>query len=48
MKIGEGEIMGWIAAHGQALLAPDVRQDPRYISTVSSTRTLSEVALPIK
>jgi signal transduction histidine kinase len=48
LKIGEEGIMGWVAAHGQTLIAPDTRQDPRYISTVSSTRTLSELALPIR
>ena len=40
--------MGWVAAHGKILLVPDVSQDPRYISTISSTRTHSEVALPIR
>lgn len=48
LKIGEEGIMGWVAARGKILLAPDTTQDPRYISTISSTRTLSEVALPIK
>jgi signal transduction histidine kinase len=40
--------MGWVAAQGRMLLVPDVSLDPRYISTISSTRTRSEVALPIQ
>lgn len=47
LKIGEEGIMGWVAATGKPALIPDVSREPRYIATVASTRTHSELALPI-
>jgi len=42
--LGEG-IAGWVVQHGEPLLVPDVRLDPRYIDTVSDTR--SELCVPL-
>lgn len=44
-KIGEG-IVGWVAEHGQPVLANDVTLDPRYLS-YQYHNTNSELALPI-
>ncbi len=43
---GEG-IIGWVAKHGEYILANDVSQDPRYKS-IENHNTRSELALPIK
>lgn len=45
-NIGEG-IIGWVAKHGEYILANDVSQDPRYRS-IENHNTRSELALPIK
>ncbi|MDI6803339.1 MAG: GAF domain-containing protein [Bacteroidota bacterium] len=45
-NIGEG-IIGWVAKHGEYILANDVAQDPRYKS-IENHNTRSELALPIK
>ena len=45
--VGVG-IIGAVAATGEMLVAPDVRRDPRYVSSPEVQRTLSEVALPLK
>jgi len=37
---------GWVAEHGQPLLAGDVRKEPRYLESLSSTRC--ELDVPIK
>jgi nitrate/nitrite-specific signal transduction histidine kinase len=47
MKIGEEGITGWVAATGEPLLVPDVRQDPRYIA-LTRGEFLSELAVPIE
>ena len=47
LKVGEEGITGWVAASGEALLIPDVRQDPRYVWMRGSS-TRSELAVPIK
>ncbi len=47
MTMAEEGITGWVAAHGEMQLVPDVMLDPRYVA-VSSTRTRSELAIPIK
>lgn len=39
-------ITGWVARHGEPLLVPDVRQDPRYVAVDPSTR--SELCVPLK
>lgn len=44
-KIGQG-IVGWVAEHGQPVLANDVSLDPRYFS-LQYHNTNSELALPI-
>lgn len=44
--IGDG-IIGWVAKHGEYILANDVSQDPRYKS-IENHNTRSELALPIK
>lgn len=45
-NIGEG-IIGWVAEHGEYVLANDVSQHPRYKS-IENHNTRSELALPIK
>jgi sigma-B regulation protein RsbU (phosphoserine phosphatase) len=44
LKIGKG-MVGYVASTGQMHYAPDVRQDPYYVSCEEST--LSEVAIPL-
>ncbi|MDY6875832.1 MAG: GAF domain-containing protein [Chloroflexota bacterium] len=44
LRLGEG-ITGWVAQHGESLLVPDVRLDPRYIELVSDIR--SELCVPL-
>ena len=44
LPIGEG-IVGWAAENRRPLLAPDVRNDPRYVESLSGTR--SELAVPV-
>ena len=44
LQLEEG-ITGWVAQHGQPILAPDVRKDPRYVEEVPSTR--SELCVPL-
>ena len=44
IPMGEG-ITGWVAQHGEPVLVPDVRLDPRYIELDSDTR--SELCLPL-
>jgi signal transduction histidine kinase len=46
LKVGEQGISGWVAAHGEPLLVPDVRQDPRYV-WMQRSRTLSELTVPV-
>ncbi len=45
LKIGCEGMVGYVAANGQMRYAPDVREDPYYISCEEST--LSEVAIPL-
>ncbi len=47
LKLGQG-ITGWVAQHGEALLAPDVLLEPRYHAELSKMETRSEVAVPIE
>jgi len=44
LRVGEG-ITGWVAQHGEPLLVPDVRADPRYVAGWSDT--LSELCVPL-
>ena len=43
---GKG-IMAWVARTGEPLLAPDVSQEPRYLSLRDSLQTQSELAVPL-
>ncbi|MBK5277087.1 MAG: sensor domain-containing diguanylate cyclase [Desulfuromonadales bacterium] len=50
LKQGEG-IAGWVAQHGQPLLIPDVRLDPRFAAHFDedlSFKTRSIIAVPMK
>jgi len=44
LKVGEG-VTGWVAQHGEPLLVPDVRNDPRYVMVKEHIR--SELAVPM-
>jgi len=45
IKIGQEGITGWVAAHREPLIVPDVTQDERYIEGVIGGR--SELAVPM-
>jgi signal transduction histidine kinase/CheY-like chemotaxis protein len=48
LKIGQQGISGWVAAHGEPLNVPDVRNDSRYsFASTEELRTRSELAVPI-
>lgn len=47
IALGEG-ISGWVGQHGQAVIANDVTQDPRYIAREMMPRTMAELAVPIR
>ena len=44
IKIGQG-VIGWVARHGEPLLVPDVKKEPRYIQASSFVK--SELAVPL-
>jgi signal transduction histidine kinase/DNA-binding response OmpR family regulator len=44
LSLGEG-ITGWVAQHGEPVLASDVREDPRYYTASPETR--SELCVPL-
>ncbi|MDI7277700.1 MAG: SpoIIE family protein phosphatase, partial [Anaerolineae bacterium] len=44
---GKG-IIGWVAANGEALLANDVQQEPRYVADDTLPATRAELAVPLK
>ena len=46
IEFGRG-IIGWVAEHGQYLLANDVRKEPRFFAA-HMTATLSELAVPVR
>ncbi|MFN8455281.1 MAG: response regulator [Anaerolineae bacterium] len=47
-KLSQG-IIGWVATHGQKLVANDVEKEPHYISLIADrTQTRAELCLPIK
>ncbi|MFX1380791.1 MAG: GAF domain-containing protein, partial [Promethearchaeota archaeon] len=46
LKVGEQGISGWVAAHGEPLLARDVREDPHYV-WMQGSRTRSELTVPV-
>jgi len=45
LQVGQG-IVGWVAKTGEALIAPDVKRDPRYV--VARPETKSELAAPLQ
>ncbi len=50
LKLGEG-IAGWVARHGEPLIVPDVRNDPRFasrIDEVTQWETNSIICIPLK
>ncbi len=47
LKIGAEGVTGRVAASGQALNLPDVREDPGYVE-MKGSNTLSELTVPIK
>lgn len=47
LRIGDEGITGRVAASGQAVYLPDVREDPDYVEMVGSA-TLSEFVVPVK
>lgn len=47
LKIGKEGVTGRVAATGQALYLPDVREDPGYVE-MKGSGTLSELTVPIK
>lgn len=46
LKIGQRGLSGWVAATGQAVMAPDVRLDERYVE-LEGAEALSEIVVPI-
>ncbi|MGB8644987.1 MAG: GAF domain-containing sensor histidine kinase [Anaerolineae bacterium] len=46
LRIGMVGLSGWVAAHGQSLLVPDVSQEPRYVE-MQGGATRSELVVPI-
>ncbi len=47
VALGEG-MVGYVAEHGEELLAPDVREESRYRAVDALPNTRSELALPLK
>lgn len=45
LKVGEEGIVGFVAAHGEPVLANDVTQSPYYVPTLPDTQ--SELAVPV-
>ena len=46
LKVGEEGLTGWVAAHGEPLLIPDVTLEPRYV-WMEGSQTRSELVLPM-
>jgi PAS domain S-box-containing protein len=50
LKVGEG-VVGWVAQHGEALIVPDARKDPRFnpeVDRVTGFETRSIACAPIR
>ena len=50
LKVGEG-IAGWVAKHGQALIVPDVQNDPRFsarLDEMTRLQTHSVICVPLR
>ena len=48
LKLGAQGITAWVAATGEPILAPDVRQEPRYTFWSEAGETRSELTVPLK
>jgi K+-sensing histidine kinase KdpD len=48
LRLGRDGIVGWVAATGDALLANDVRREPRFLAYPGLPDTAAEVAVPIR
>lgn len=48
MRIGQDGIVGWVAEAGTALLANDVRAEPRFLAYPGLPATASEIGVPIR
>lgn len=48
VKVGGKGITAWVAATGEAILAPDVSKEPRYLFLADAAETRSELAVPLK
>jgi diguanylate cyclase (GGDEF)-like protein len=50
LKVGEG-IAGWVAKHGEALIVPDVQNDPRFsprLDEMTQWQTRSIICMPLR
>jgi|GEM_PF-322199 len=49
LKVGQEGITGWVAGSGEALLANDITQEPRYVGPIAgeAARTAAELAVPV-
>jgi diguanylate cyclase (GGDEF)-like protein len=50
LKLGEG-IAGWVAKHGEQVISPDVRNDPRFakhIDDITQWQTHSVICMPLR
>lgn len=47
-EVGGHGLIGWVMQHGQALRVDNVLQDGRFISAEATTRTQSELVLPLR
>lgn len=48
LKIGRQGIIGWVAGHGETLLAQDISQEPRFVPNQALPDTQAELAVPLK
>jgi nitrate/nitrite-specific signal transduction histidine kinase len=48
IEVGGPGITAWVAATGEPLLAPDVREEPRFLLLADTPETRSELAVPLK
>jgi GAF domain-containing protein len=46
LRVGKEGLSGWVAAHGEPLIVPDVSQDPRYV-LLQGSATRSELIVPV-
>ncbi len=46
LKVGQEGLTGWVAGHGQLIVASDVSQEPRYV-WLEGSRTRSEAVIPL-